>query len=1144
MTKIALPNGQVIDFGDMSPEGIEEEINTLKTDAPEFFEQPVRARRATVASIFEGDIPRPGQEATQEERIVATNDGEIKDAGFQFFYGRADDDSEREKRLTSEFGPGSFIRRGYDDYLLDLDMVSEEKKAEYNLPGSGTINVNKPGFTRYDIASFGGNELAPLAASLGVGLMSTGVGIIPGSLLMAAAGATGKAFDEIIIEDKIEKMNTQTDDEVYKDIALTGMMYGAGELLGRGIFAGARRILKGPGPKASQRRIDELTAKDPTLSRTEAEIIAREEAKAELRRAVKEGARPTVEEVSGKAIAGRLQAIYEGIFPNRAAANSNRKFVESKLKQFRDGELSEESLKKSLEEQASAIRREVDIAMKDADIDEASKIAKKHLEEIVDNEFKIIQDLYNPQKGLDTDLQVALSTAARLFEQDSQVLYKKAEALLDEAGAQGFSPGKLQKVFKDLQEDEIFLAASRDSAFTNALPKYVEGLDSMSLTDLTSLKSAIRMSSKDPGLVPNILDNHVKKLITAIDDTIEEGLQAEVAKRAGGVGGQLMAPFEEGILAFKKADRHYSSGIQRFRKGAIDFLEKDIKSGMIIGPTDIVNKVVVEKNPKLLGAVLKAVTPSGRAVNYFQKGRGRPEIFAEAAKQARQGDILGARSTLARAEVPEDLIPNVPDFASKLAPDDPYIQYLSKDFAKKMDDFTRFSEARANPAMIRNGIRDSVAREWMEQNVSRKKGVVDGPKFAQSFEALGNPLQNVLFGRENAVAMRSLLKDWYALGSTNKKLSEELIEGLSGKSAQSIRQQAEELAEGTLAKEQMTPLMRQDVSFEGTVKSLKRVFDINKQQSEDALFRAINSGKLDNAEDVMSAVISNPGNYRRLMAEFGKEVLSEPLGVKDLAMTRLINAAFPEGVGTEEVAAGVWGSRLKKAIAKLDEKKGLTEIFKDTPEVLNDLKRFADLGERISSQPLKGKGGLAAAAFAAGVGTQLLTAPISLAGTAAGIFVLGRVMRQKWFLNSLLNPRFEAPGFTTRGGRKLYERAMEAGADIDPVSAARLVQQEVTDRITQEARLVTAALAERGTDTGTEMIREEIIDPAVREVSPVVEETVEEVTPTLRESAQGLSLPDTEPQASLFQQPRPMAPGLTAAEGLRRVEMDKLLGIA
>ena len=73
-----------------------------------------------------------------------------------------------------------------------------------------------------------------------------------------AAGAAGKAYDELVSEQYIEDLQGQSKDEIYGDIAKEGAMMALGEGVFRGLFAIGRKVIKGPGPKPNEARVDEL----------------------------------------------------------------------------------------------------------------------------------------------------------------------------------------------------------------------------------------------------------------------------------------------------------------------------------------------------------------------------------------------------------------------------------------------------------------------------------------------------------------------------------------------------------------------------------------------------------------------------------------------------------------------------------------------------------------------------------------------------------------------------------------------------------------------------------------------------------------------------------------------------------------------
>ena len=98
---------------------------------------------------------------------------------------------------------------------------------------------------------------------------------------------------------------------------------------------------------------------------------------------------------------------------------------------------------------------------------------------------------------------------------------------------------------------------------------------------------------------------------------------------------------------------------------------------------------------------------------------------------------------------------------------------------------------------------------------------------------------------------------------------------------------------------------------------------------------------------------------------------------------------------------------------------------------------------------------------------------------------MGRIMRQKWFLNSLLQPRYSAGlGLNpfSVGGRRLLQQGQRVGADLDNVSPLGL---ELRERIAQEARAMAASLQETqvGPDTreaATQFVQENVVQPVMQ----------------------------------------------------------------
>tara|TARA_R110002110_G_scaffold293386_4_gene507309 strand:+ start:1 stop:1746 length:1746 start_codon:yes stop_codon:yes gene_type:complete len=564
---------------------------------------------------------------------------------------------------------------------------------------------------------------------------------------------------------------------------------------------------------------------------------------------------------------------------------------------------------------------------------------------------------------------------------------------------------------------------------------------------------------------------------------------------------------DQGIRAFQKAQNAYGTGITRFKQGAIGMLDENLKKGVLFGQKPVLETIVQEGNATQLKAFLKASTPSGRSLGGITSAPA--SAFDDAARAALNGDIKGANAILRGAGVSDDVIPKIPEFVANLKPTDPHFRDVTTQFADRMREFAKLSGTRANPLQVRNAVRDSLAREWLSQagRTSKSMGEFDGVAFQNKFDLLGTEVQNTLFGKENANALRSLTRDYLMLGQGRAEISNAVAETL-GSTAAAIRGKAEGLVSGQ--------------SIKDTIANLKNITRISQEQSEDALFQAVNKGRIQNADDLVEAVLKNPGNYDRLVARFGDDTLEDPLNLKDMVMSRIVNPAFPEGISSDAVASGSWGLPMRKALTQLNRNGSVSKILGQ--DTVNDLIKVSKLGERISDASLKSKTGLAPAAFAAGAGMRLMTAPISFMGEAATIFLAGRLMRSKPFLNFLLKPQY--------GGRRMYQKGIAAGADLGRANPLVL---EMKDRINQQARLIAAAMVQPDSD-----FKEEI--------GTTIRETIDQVGPTVDQVSEQISqvqMPGAPQQIAQAQTPSaPQQVAQLAPRGvdvLRQIEEEKMV---
>ena len=1160
MVEMALPSGLVVDFEDASDAEIETTLIEMQKEQPELFEE-VEVQEAPDLGTASYEELREYYQGTEGGAEAApafepTHAGEIESHSFQFDYGKADTDEERALRLEHEFGPGSYQQVGRDDFVLNLDNVTPEKKAQYKLPESGTMRVNQPGFSSYDLSGFGGAYRGPLATTLATGFFTAGTGLIPSMIAMGAAGGAGKLMDETI-ETQLG-FQRQTDNEVWGDVATEAAFMAAGEGIGRGIFALGRRLIKGPGPKPDAARVDELASNLMAQGMARGKAVkqatraAVEERRVELRGLVskKDGPRPTVQEVSGKALMGRLQAIYEQIFPNATAARTNRDYVMKLLEQYGAGDITEQGLKKSLNTQAQAISRLIQQRMKDPD--EAVRLANQQLQGVIEKEFDILQQLYKPGERMAVDFEKMMAQNVRLFRANSDNLYQQADDLLGEAAH--FDTTPIKKAFDEMRgidaagkvisEQKKALAPGLDNT---ALFKYIDSLGAtISLKDLSSLRPFIRMQSKDPGMIGKMIDGDISNALKAIDESIiakelainetlsqvRPGQWAPIKATEGTLpgGGKYTevkftdpADFQkikDGLGMYRAANKHYEDGMKVFNSGNVGMVEKNIADHYFVDLASLNEAVVQGGRPETLKFWLNAVTPDEPQLVNLK--RVNPSVFKEIESaalnptatvdrlgQASIGPAEQINALLTKNNIDKTMIARLPTWLDDLPADDFYRRSVLKDFAEQMNMYGSDAFARANPQTIRNATRDMLAGEWLRETarVSRgAEGELSGSAFAQAFNALDAPgetrMQNALFGAENAARMKGIVKDFTLVGKAGPELSQKVVSNITSRDAQ------------------------------GIVGSLQETLRIAEEQSQNALFKAVRNGTIDDADELVMAVMKNPRSLNQLRSALGDNadaVLDAPNGLQDMVMHKIMLQAFPDGITTDAVASGAFAQNMRKTISQMNSNGALAKVLTTSEragqEVVDDLLKVAKMGETISDAAFKGKAGLAPAAFIAGAGYRAVTAPVSFLGEVAGIMAMGRIMRSRPFLKFMTSPQLSS--YHTK-------QAIRAGAKgLDKRNLALLQLRELAY---QTARMYGSVEAARGYRRGSE----------------IVEEVAEEITPTAKklvaQVSQQPAAPPQQPQPQMpAQQPQAPVPQIPAAVAqpspLLQAEINKLYGM-
>ena len=1160
MVEMTLPSGVVLDFEDATDDQIQSGLSALKQQQPELFEDAQPDPQANAPDLGTASYDelkqyyqKEGASTKDVPEFTPTHEGEVDNLPFQYNYGKADNDAGRRMRLEREFGPGNFERDPSGNFYLLLDNIDPEKKKEFNLPEEGTIFVNRPGgdilnlFDTSDIVSGVGAYQGPLLGSLAASFASTGFGLPVAAVLMGVGAAGGKAYDEFIQENN-EGMQDQTDDQIYGDIATEGLFGFGGELIIGGAIRGIRRLVKGSG-KPDPKRIEELN-KIKGVPEKLAKKLAAQQSRAGIRGTIQAGARPTLYEATGKPLSGRVQAIYEGIFPNAKAALNNTEYITKITDKFIRGDINSVAFKNSLEENSQNIIRSIKDTM--VDPEKAVEVANRHLRETIEKEIDLLKDQFATGSKQAKEWQKAMGQTVRLWQQDSSYLYKNAEDLIGDA-AQFDSRVVKDEVLKILglkrnpktgETTPISQNAEELAEVTGLadkpLFKYIQNKEGdFTLTELNALRHTLRAQGKSPDLVGTASDFQIKKIADSLDEmlaqkasSLAEMSQATVKSGARKgkpvinpstgqpIFGPEQASVREGLEKLFEANKHYTDGAEVFKSGVANMLNKNVKDGYFNDLLDIVEATVKNRKPEALKRHLSEVTPSSAQLGAIQKIA--PETWQSAAKAARDGDIDLLIAKL--QTVDESVIGKPQPWLMNLAKDDPYRKRILSQMAETLEQYADDAVARGGNAVRRNVNRDMLASTWFQNAVKTSESgrVINPGQLAQKFDDLGEEVQTILFGKAESDRIRTGLNDYFLVGKKSNELTETLLADI------------------------VNPKIRNIVG------TLKQNLNIATQQSEDALRTAIRSGTITDADELIIGAIKNPRLVDSLKANVSEEVLEAPGGLKDMAMQRIMLQAFPEGVTSEAVSSGAFSTGLVSAIKKMNSQGGLTKIL--GADKVKELRQVAANAERISNLALKGKTGLAPAAFAAGFGLRLVTAPAAALSEAAGILLMGRVLRNKTFLNWMTKPQIRAKD--AKKGIKVFTDEILRNAERDGVSitrkeaAAQAKKQlglsggpgettvgslRLKEMIARETRAIMTLEASQGLDTENR----QAIAGAASTGMDTVNQAVGQVVPQLQ-----LQQPPPPPPPPPVQGPPPMAPQPPVRDVLRDIEMNKLFGVS
>lgn len=1148
MAVINLPSGTSIDFEGASDAQIEETLMLMQKEQPDLFVEPKVSEEEYISSlttdqaIAYGKSKSEGADSTDgEPDFSPTNLGQITNKMDRYEFGKADIPSEKEAFLTRTYGPDSFGKDNKGNYYLELDNISPEIKAQKGITEeSGTMWFNKPGggflglFDMPDVVEFLGEYRGELIGGTAAALATTGIGLIPASLLIGAGAGIGKGVDEL--QETVEGTQLQSKNEIYGDIATAAAFNAGGNLVVGGALKLIGRVVKGPGNPDAQVISDLM---DQGMSRGKATAAAVQMQRAATRKGIKEGARPTISDATGKAILGRVQAIHEGIFPNKTAARANRKYVEDLIKQYKSGELSDEAFGLALDQNAKEVTALISGVMKNPT--DAVNLANQQLRNVIEEEMNLLKSVYTTGDETAVAFQNEMTRMVRLWQNNNKELYDNADELL--GNSRLFRSSELKNVVKEQIEAPL---AKEQNLANNAVYKYISNkTDDYTLSELQTLRTAIS-NSRSGSLVGDVTDNQLKQLGNKIDEMfeasnmniqermfqLEKGIitykEAGVAAPAGKSDTMFMpkeeakamlSRFADGFNKFKAAQAHYSEGADIFKSGAATMLNRNIKDGFFADLSSIVEVTVQSGKPELLKNYLKSVTPEGSIRGTLQT---IPETkWLQMAQAAKEGNITEVNRLLQRnitgfsakegVKVSSKVLEKVglsfrpPKIIETLPKNDPYRQRILNDLSETFTLHAEDAAAAATGVSHKNVARQMLASTWIKTAAEGAKdlGVFNPATFRRSFDSLGKEVQEQLFGKIEAKNLNKTLSDFALMAP------DEVRKGLRFESA----------GLNTI----VNPKMKNIVS------DLQSDVIEAQAQSTNALFQAVKTGRIVDADSMVQAAVKDPALLDDLLNKVPGDVLNQPFGLRDATMSRIMREAFPDGVSESAVISGKWQAGMSAAIANLNQSGALNKIL--TRDTVQDLIKLTKLP--VGDQALKGKGGLASSAYAAVIGMRILAEPVSGLASVAGVYASGRILRSKMFLNMMTRPNIRASEYK-RGLRGLTDDIL-AKAKADGVTITRkqandsakqqlgdlsIFRRRLTELASAEMRIMASSKASSGLDADNRRAMGDMVNQAIGQAQPVIQQA-------------GQAVQQATQPAPPVQGPPPMAPNQQSMQALR-----------
>lgn len=925
----------------------------LATATPDEIREYAKLKRSQGIDPVTGGVALTDE--YREEGVDYTSGVDGVEGFSRMMFGSLEKDEEKKAYLNDALGQGNYRQDALGRFIL-----TQEGRQKLGLGEGPEVAIDEEGMSMGDLKEFIGAAGIPIAAGVGTSLIASGVGFVPGVLLTGTAAALGKALDEGI--EYARGYQRQSTEDIARDIALEGLFSGGGEFIGRGLSNVFGYFIKGPGGQQNE------------ALRAQAQNLLSRDLRPTVPGATTEGFRP---------ILTRLQAVYEGVFPNERAATENLKILLRELKESAGVmNISDDAIKNL----GAAVEKDI----KKRYASEGDLLAG--LQQAVDKDIeeaigKIIEPL---AKGFDPteDLLKQINLAKRNFDDKLDQLYTKVNQNL--GGAQ-IVP--VQGLYKALQEAVAADPLAGRALARSDIAKNIQQLAKRGYAtplEINNIRKALTRASYTPELIANADAVALQNLKLATNEamTDAEGLLAKLAKADAEFGAEAGAmPYKRDMLlrmgiadetaagqlagldkkmlansiaTLRRTNNLYRAGVKRFDNGIVRTIYREAsRNNGVLNSRFIFNTLIKEDNPEAVNALLKAV-------------RGAPTTtirdVGESARVARRQMIEGKPYQQALEEV------------QLLDKSDPYRKFVQREAARIEKEATETATTVGRGAEIAESLRQKLVSHFIEDSVNRSKSInsltgaelIDTKKLAGQLTSKGSAMDRLL--------------------GAQKQEFDEMVDVLSRSNAE------------------VTPAVLEQVTKGDLLSQIRGVRELEKTRvavSRDQIRRKLATGEINQITDTL---LKNPE-----AAKMAKDILDPNTFemAKDAAMARIIDqiggTVNKEGqielAGDffKEFTSGRLGKKLNKVLRGYG-KEHIDTLF--GPSTYDSLITISDDMILASNAAIAGKGGLAAPGIAMGLGAMAyILNPMHAAATAIGYGAMSRLLRNPKVLKAMMASR-------------------------------------------------------------------------------------------------------------------------------------------